>query len=288
MKLANGVLHKILGRPFVLIYAMIISLVYCVVDMVTPIIAILFGFSTMGEGDLLGTAISLLQLVLSPVFLLKALPWIVGGIVIGAFLASLILPGYFYIVYRMVEEKERHRGEFIAGLKQYFKKFFAATLTVFGLCVLFALFIAVVAIPALFTTWSVKAGKTELFGMAVLLDILTVAVMFFAFMFFRLYTFYWYPAIFSFSSCPFKNGKRIIDRHFWPLVGRWVILDVIFIAFESLFLFMRYQISLGGDENIVLTAGLFAGKFIFSTAFLSSVISFIFASFKTVRELGNE
>lgn len=283
MQLANGALNKIVNRPFILIFSSILAMIYCLVDMSNPAIAILFGFSAIGGGDILATAISLIQLMLSPSLLMKALVLIVLGIVILSPVLSLLFSGYFYILKKTVEGRPANKGEFILGTRQYFKKILKMTLLSLGLGVIFIVVMIVVFVPILFTAWSWKAGKSELFGMMVLLAVLTLGVTFFVSMFFRLYLFYWYPAAYSFESGSFRNGKRIVDSKFWTLVGRWAIIDIIFIVFELALLFARYRISISSNENTIYIALLFSFKFLFTAAFFTGVTTFIFASFETIK-----
>lgn len=282
MKLAKGALNRVVSRPFIIVFSVVLSLLYCIVDFINPLVAVIFGFSAMGEGDLLGTVISLIQLALSPALLLKAGLWIVAGVVLVALVAGLLFSGYFYILKHTLEGAPRKRGEYFEGIKKYFGRVFRTNLAVLSLSVIFLIFLIVLSIPALFVSWSWKEGKAELFGMMLLLDILTVVVVFFIFMFFRLYLSYWYPAVYSFQKGSFRMAKSIVDEKFWTLVGRWVLIDILFILVEALFLNLRYRISLGGDGGPVLISMLFAGKLVTAVVFFSTVTTFLFASFRTL------
>lgn len=282
MKLAKGALNRVVSRPFIIVFSVLLSLLYCIVDFLNPLVAVMFGVSAMGEGDLLGTVISLIQLALSPSLLLKAGLWIVAGVVLAALIAGLLFSGYFYILKNTLEDAPRKRGEYFAGIKKYFGRVFRTSLAVLSLSVVFLVFLIVLSIPALFVSWSWKEGKPELFGMMLLLDILTVVVVFFIFMFFRLYLSYWYPAVYSFQKGSFGMAKSIVDEKFWTLVGRWVLIDILFILGETLFLSLRYRQSSGGDGGPVLISMLFAGELVTVMLFFSTVTTFLFASFRTI------
>ncbi len=282
MKLAKGALNRVVSRPFIIVFSVVLSLLYCIVDFLNPLIAVIFGFSAMGEGDLLGTVISLIQLALSPALLMKAGLWIIAGVVLAALVTGLLFSGYFYILKNTLENAPRKRGEYFEGIKKYFGRIFRTNLAVLSLSVVFLVFLIVLSVPALFVSWSWQAGKAELFGMMLLLDILTVVVVFFIFMFFRLYLSYWYPAVYSFQKGSFRMAKNIVEGKFWILVGRWVLIDILFILVEVLFLNLRYRISLGGESGPVLISMLFAGKLVTAVLFFSTVTTFLFASFRTI------
>jgi len=71
--------------------------------------------------------------------------------------------------------------------------------------ILFTIFMLIVTVPAVAITRSFLGGKTELLALTVLFDLITLMVLFFGFMFFRIYMAFWYPAVFNFKTVIFQS-----------------------------------------------------------------------------------
>jgi len=112
--------------------------------------------------------------------------------------------------------------------------------------ILFTIFMLIVTVPAVAITRSFLGGKTELLALTVLFDLITLMVLFFGFMFFRIYMAFWYPAVFNFKDSYFSIGKYAADTYFWKIVVMFLKFDVAFILFEFVLIFLNSVLPVSG------------------------------------------
>lgn len=271
-------------RPFIILYFGLVMLVYYLIGRYNPLTGILYGFSSIGVGNPLDNIISFLQLVTSLAaswnVIVKAIAFSLGFLVLASLIIGLVFSGYFYILDKTAGEKPRAQGEYTKGLKNYFFKVTAISFMALLYTLLFLLFSMVVTVPAVVVTKTWQAGRPDLLLPSVILDAVTVLVLFFSFMFFRIYMFFWYPAVYNSSGKAFGEAKRAADKHFWSIVGRLMLSDVAFIIFQSLLIYTERFPVIQKPGFSVVAAILFLTNWVFKTFFFASLIAYVFTAYK--------
>ena len=123
-------------------------------------------------------------------------------------------------------------------------------------------------IPALILTKAAIAGKTGFLISAILVDFITIGVTFFGVMFIRIYMVFWFPSIFINDKGTLLKGKLLVDNYFWRLVVRFLLMDIIFIIFQT------FAVKAGTSLTFLPI------KWIFNTAFFGFNIIYMFSLFK--------
>lgn len=268
MKLVRTAVRVVVKRPFVILFLGIVTLIYSVINYYNPLFRIFFGLNALTKGDFLESVVSSLQVISDPGIIPILMGLIFGIIVAASLFCGLVFSGYFNIINNLITGKAKINGEFVSGVKKYFIRISTISFRALFLGVLFLIFMMVATVPAIVITKAASIEKPELVAAAFFLDLLTAAVLFFGFLFFRVYVFFWYPAALNNDKEFFKAGKRAADRFFWKIAGRFLIFDLIFVGFQFLFLQL-------GDSIVVFTA-----NWIFETVFLLFYITYIFYTYR--------
>ena len=116
-----------------------------------------------------------------------------------------------------------------------------------------------------------RKGK-QILPALLFVDVLTGVVLFFGLMFFRIYTFFWYPALINNEKRAFLKAKRFADKNFWKILNAIFIFDIIFVGFQMTFIKF--------DDNILFLIL----KWIFLTVFYALLTTYIFAAYKKYSE----
>lgn len=262
-------------RPFIILFLSLITLVFCTIDYINPVFNILLNLSGAMRGNFFDGFVSSLQIIFNKSFITTGLFIILGVFTFISILTALIFSGYFNVINNALDGKPKFSGEFLFGFKKYFFKVMMITLKVFILSFILILFLSVASVPAIVVTRSLAAGKSGYLFLTILIDIITIAVLFFGFMYFRIYVTFWIPAAINHEKRAFAIGKQTADSNFWGLVGAFVLFDLAFIFMQLIMLY-------GG--KMIPSIPLFAANWVFKTFFFAAFITFIFSSFKILRE----
>ena len=274
----------ILKRPFILFYFSFIMLVYCVLSyIITGGNAVLYhllaGFGLLGGGDTAENIIYIMRFAFNAIFntarITKILVYYTAFLLLFSTAASLLLSGYFYIVNNSTNSKPKEKGEYFAGLRKYYLRVIAAIFVSMLTLSLTIILIAVAAVPAVVVTSAALGNNPELVPRAVLLDLLTLFVLFFTFMFLRMYIFFWFPSIFNNERKAFKLGKRTVDSRFFQVLSHLLAFDVVFIIYQWLEIFMSNHY-----KNDLAIFVLFIVNWAFKSIFFVTLVSYVFAIYK--------
>jgi hypothetical protein len=260
-----------LKRPFVWIFMSLVMMVYCIANTYNPVIPILKGFSQLGGSSIIEGVIGILQLVLNKTLILKVLLAYGALTILLSLLAGLLLSGYLNVVNNALDGKQRFNGEFLIGIRKYFGRLFFITFRLMIIGLLFVVFLMIACVPAIVITKTAITSAPDLYIAAVIVDILTVMVLFFSVVFFETYVLFWYPAVIHNEPKPFRAGKRMADTCFWKLMLRFLAFDALFILIEAITLIL---------DNAL--AALLV-SWVLKTIFFSTLVVFVFASFKLCR-----
>ena len=267
MNILKVTIQSAARRPVIIILPAVLALVFFVLNSYNPVLPVILGISSATGGSFFDGVISALQLIMDPVVIPGIAVFLAGAVIFVSLLAGIILSGYFHILSNTLEGIGKTKSDFKAGIKKYFLKVFFISLK----STLFTGFISgimiIAAVPAIIITRAAATTRPELMPAAIFVDILTAGVLFFGFMFSRVYLFYWYPAAVKNIKKPFKYAKRLVDGHFWQIVSRFVMFDLVFAVFLSLVLI-----------TVSTVFKLFFG-WIFITIFTTMLAIYIFHSF---------
>jgi hypothetical protein len=264
----GNVIEVVIKRPFIIIFFGIFTLIYSIFDYYIPVMNIIALLNSFMTGDLFTSLVSLIQWALKLITTIKGMLFVLFAVVFISLLIGIILSGYFSIINNTLNNKSRDKGEFSEGLKKYFIRIWLVSLIGLSIAVVFILILMVAWIPALIVTKAAAAGKSGFFITALLVDFITIGVSFFGLMFLRVYLVFWIPSIFNNDKKAFSKGKYLVDTNFWSLVVRFLLLDILFIVFQSL------MINAGTSFIIVIV------KWIFNTVYFGFYITYIFSLFK--------
>jgi hypothetical protein len=271
MDILKTTVRAVKGRPFIIILPAVLILLCSVLNTYNPVLPIITGIASITGGSAIDSLVSVIQLLLDPSLMPVIVVMFVGLALLTSLFVALILSGYFNVLAKALDGLPGERGEFWQGLRRYFLRYFTISLRAVPFLLLLAAFMLVCSIPAVIVTRAVTPDKPELLIAAVFVDVLTVAVLFFAFIFSRAYIFFWYPSAMEMAKKPFSYGKRLVDGHFWGIVLRILIFDVVFVG-------IHYIISIIGSHPLQLVLG-----WLFDTAFLATLAVYVFRAFKEFR-----
>ena len=270
-------------RPFIVIFPAVITLILSLINTKNPLSSLLFGMGSVSGGNIFDTTISLLKIFFKMITNIRMLPGVIiifaASILLLSLLTAVFTSGYFYIFVNALMKKNRSRGEFITGVSKYFVRMFLISLRVISIGALFLIFIIIASVPAVVITRTLIAGKYELVFVALILDLITAGVLFFAFMTFRIYAFYWYPAALNYERKSFAAAKHLTDINFWNIMRQFAIFDFIFIVFQVLFIYVNHTFAAAENSSLFLTVAVFLANWLFKTAFFCWYITYIFTSF---------
>lgn len=273
-------------RPSILFLTLIMSFVICMVEKV--FISMFYSISMLKSGSRFDDYVNIIQFIINAVLVPKTAVRIillaVVFVVVTALILALLLSGGFNILNSAVNGKDK-KGEngFVAGVKKYFLRMI--TLNLWTLCsiILFIIYVLIASVPAVIIFDNALNGTVNIFAGA-LLSIVTFAVLFFSFAFFRQYLAFWYPSAIVYDKNHFKMAKKISNINFWTLLSRFIVFDIVVLLFDSVYIIADFslagaQIVSGMTNNILIIINI-----IFKSVFIALLICFIFSSFNICND----
>lgn len=286
MRAFQSAVQIILKRPFVFLFFGILTFALCILDYFVS--SVFISINAIGSGDIFESAVSIFQLVFNLVtdrgMIVKGALFFLGAVIVLSFVIAFAFSGCMNIINNTLDKKPKFSGEFVFGVKKYFGRIFIITLVVLGTGFLLAIFMMIASVPALVVTRSALSGRPEFFVVAVFLDIITLGVLFFGSMFYRIYILFWYPAALIYGKNAFKAGKYTADLVFWHLVSRFIVFDVIFFVFETLFIYANYIVALRETGSFFNVLAIFVVNWFFKASFFSLLAGYVFSAFKILSE----
>ena len=261
----------ILKKPFIIVFWGVLMLAINLVGYLLPVFRTLFELGSISGSNPFEALMSFIQLIYSYLSDIKIVAISVVVLVLVlisiAVISGALMSGYLFKLNNAVSKKAGRRGEFSYGVRQYFNKISLMNFNVLVIGLVILTIIVVASVPALVIT-SASTGKgREMLPTVLFVDVLTGVVLFFGLMFYRIYAFFWYPAAINNGKKPFKEAKHITNKHFWKIVLVFAIFDLVYIAFQMLFVKL--------NENIYLLAL----KWVFTSIFYA-ITTYIFTAFK--------
>lgn len=268
MKILTAACRVIIKRPFILWFFSVLALVWSLIDFYNPITPILMGFSNIGSENSFSAIVSLLQFLLDPSVILPVLLLFLGISAAAALLGGVLLSGYFFIVNNAVNGKKKYRGEFFNGVRRNFPNI---ALMIFATAILgFAtlVFFMIASVPAVVISRASSNADMKFLLTILFIGFLTITVIYFLSMFFRVYFLFWYTAVINSPKNFFQAGKQVSDRAFWKVFRVMLAFDAVFIVFQLIFFGL-------GTSFIVVPI-----KWIFRSLFYPLLLTYFFGMYK--------
>lgn len=275
-------------NPCILLFPAAVSLIWSIVLVSTPILHFLgdiFGnvsrAASAGEffASLFNNILVLLQIVLSGRMLSLRLLMIAGGILsVVSIFEGAFLSGFICALDAAAGGEKKIISNFGKGVRADFLRVTAQMIIANVFIVLYLIVMVFCSIPLVLLVYSVLLGKPELLFHTVTIGILTVFVIVMGSLFLRVNMFAWVylgiirgGGLFSYYS----SGNRIDDRTFWRLAVRFLIMDVVSIAYITAI----FAFKLSTMKVIPLEGVTFGGVllFILNWTFSAFYIFFIIA-----------
>jgi len=271
MESIGNAIGVILKRPFIIIFWAILMLICTVAGYILPVFRTLFQLNTISGSNPFETIMSFIQLVYSYMLDIKVV--IIAAVVLLLVLLSIavisgaLISGYFFKLNNAVNKKAGKKGELSHG-RQYFNKITLMNFVLLATGLIILIIIVVASVPALVITRASAGKGRDMLPAVLFVDVLTGVVLFFGLMFYRIYTFFWYPAAMNNEKRPFRQSKRIANNNFWRIVSVFVVFDIVYIISQIFFVKL--------DDNIILLLA----KWAFSSVFYAVYTTYIFAAYR--------
>ncbi|EPR13676.1 hypothetical protein [Ruminiclostridium papyrosolvens] len=282
MGIVNKAVHLIAKRPAVLLLTALLSTVVCVFEYF--FMTLFYGLTMFKTGSPFDDYVNIIQFVINTISVPETAVKIILALVIAVLAASLILglifSGCFNILYNAVEGKEKKAGsEFVQGIKKYFLRMISLNLWTICAFVIFIIYALIAIIPAaIVVDNSISGSMNPLAG--IVLSIITAAVLFFSYTFFRQYIVFWYPSAIVHDKNHFKLAKKISDSNFWSLLSKFVAFDITLVLFDILYIIANFTLANTQVVSGTINTILIVVNIVFKTIVFAILICFVFSSFK--------
>lgn len=278
MKGLAETIRPLVKRPGFTVVVSVFMLVYCWIEynFILPLVS---GFSYFSSGNVLNSIIHSIQLMFGVIFNGKNILYGLAALVFAALVMGFFMSGSMYSLNRALQEKDLSKGEFIKGVRKYFFRVFWISAKVLLLTFLFLIFVLLVAVPSIVVTNAYINGKEELFTLVLAFDLITPGVLFFAFMFFRIYMLFWYPAAVNLVGKFFSVGKYVADTCFWHMVSRMILFDAAFISLEFILVYLNHTMPIGGFYSVLRIVTMLFLNWIIKTCLVLALLVIVFARF---------
>lgn len=269
-------------RPELLLIFGIVTFLYCYIEY-KFIMPVVFGLSILRTGNIFGSIMHLIQMVLNnlsninPVYFV----FLFIAIIAVSLVVGLILSGYLNVLNSSFIDSHRVKGTFAKGIQKHYLKITRTTFLSILYSLLFMIFMVVVAVPSIVITSAAITEKPELLTVSGILNFITLAIMFFSIMFFRIYILFWYPAAINFDKKLFAKGKHAADASFWRVVASLLWFDFLFIIIQGALFIANSNLSKSESaySGVVSVVVLLFGNWIFKTVLFASIINVVFEKF---------
>ena len=262
----------ILKKPFIIIFWGVVTLIITLMGYLLPIFKIVFELMTISGSNIFESTMSFIQLIYSYVSNIKIVIICIVALLLILFsiavITAIFMSGYFFKLNNAVNKKESQKGEFSYGVRQYFNRICFMNFSLLVLGVVVFIVMAVASVPALVITSALVGKGRDMLPQVLFVDALTGFVLFFGLMFFRIYAFFWHPAVINNKEKPFKEARKVTNKHFWRIVLVFTFFDVINIAFRMIF--VKF------DSNLIFLVL----KWIFASIFYAMFTTYIFTAYR--------
>lgn len=282
MKGIGYFIRPVKKRPLLMVILGVFTFLCCYIEY-SFVMPIVFGISILKTGNIFDSIIHLIQIVLNyiPNISPTIIVYLLIGIIAVSMVIGLFLSGALNVLNSALIDSDKEKRKFAEGIQKHYLKISRITFLSILYLLLFSVFIIVVSVPAIVITGASVTEKPELLSVAYILDFITIGILFFSIMFFKIYISFWYPAAINYDKKLFAMGKRAADNSFWGILLRFLGFDILLFVFEMGLFYMNNILS--RNDSIVsdffgVVILLFV-NWIFKTVIFISIISYVFSKF---------
>lgn len=271
MKTIGNTIGIILKRPTIIIFWGIVTLIFTLGSYFIPIFKTIYEISTISGSNTLDSLMSFIQMFYGylsdykiVIIVLVLLLVIIAALSI---VSGALLSGYFYILNITINRQKRTKKDFIVGFRKHFGPVWIVTFVISLAGFFLGIFMSVASVPTLvIIRASIEKGKHMLPALLFVVA-LTGVVLFFGFMFFRIYTLFWYPALINNEKKALLKAKRFADANFWKILNTIFVFDIVFAGYQIA------SIKIGNGLAFLPL------KWMFLTAFYTLFTTYIFTAY---------
>lgn len=288
MKKLQTVIKPFLKRYDLLIIFSLITLVYCIIEYYI-FFPFILSMSIFKSGNILEIIMYVIQLSFKYLFKPKYLIYGIIGIVASGFLFGFLFSGLFYSFNNFLSKKANPedgvfnikflKSQYLNGVKRHFWRMSFISGSTVLYTILFTAFMAIASIPAIAILRGQIVGEFDFLLLAVMLTLITAVVLFFGYMFFRIYILFWYPPAFSFKRKIFAIGKKAADTYFWKIASFLLVFDIVFCLFQLILILLNSFMAGGQGIGFLRFLILILFNWVGKTVLFILLAVFVFSKF---------
>jgi len=281
MNAFRNTLYVMLKRPALLALMGLVTFAVCILVYFNPIFNLLVGMGAISGSSIFENIIYVIQFVSKPSILIKILVGIFALSVVVAILMGLIFSGFFYMTNITLYRKKASARDFFTGVRRYFVRLSIMFLIVINIIVAFVIAMLIASVPAIIITNSWMKNSHNVLAAMLFINIVTVGIIFIGFMFVRIYSLFWFPAVYNEQKNPYRTMKSMIDNCFWRIVLRFMAFDLVYILVQGSI--VAVNVSTDSSDNVVTNTVLFILSWIFNTIFFTLFNTYLFSVYKACK-----
>ena len=274
---------RIKKRPIILIFLAVMVLALCVLEQFNSFTKEFGSLKVLTEHSYLGVLSELAQKIKG----LAATPGLMAISVLVALLFLLAVSailgilnaGYAQTFYLAAADQKKKKGDFKSGINRHFLKLTFYIFFAILLSVVFFVLLLYTAVPAVMTIKLLLEGDSGVIFQMLLLCILTVAVIFFAVVFYTMYLSFLLPSLVGFKRGGVVVAFRMVNGYCWYLIPRTLLFLLIMLAWQTALLAMGYGSGSVGMGILVLCLNWIVKLFAFFF-----YLYFVFSTFLAMKD----
>jgi hypothetical protein len=231
MNLLGTTVRAVIRRPALLVVPGVVMLLVSAFNIYLPVLSLAAGIVGAADANIFEGVVALVQFMIYPEVAFLFIFAVLCLCILFSVAAGILLPWYFSMADSAVTGGKKIRCSFKDSLKKHFAVFFVISLKVSVFFVAYFIFILIACVPAFIITRAASSGDLGLILSSLIVDVITLGVVFFSLMLSRAYIIYWYPSALKKIKRPFRAGKQLADMNFWHIVSRLVVFDIVFILY---------------------------------------------------------
>lgn len=274
-------INKIKERPAMLVFLAAVTLLTSILEQYNSFTKAHGSISLLLKGNLLNTLCELAEktdtLFRTPkLFWLLFLTALLFMIALSAIL-GISYSGFFHQMLLSATERERHGKEIRTGIGRHAMQISVYFFAILASSLLFLFLLGFTLIPAILTVGLFFTGASGIFFPMLLICILTLAVDFFAILFYTMYMTFAIPSLVCFKRGGFGVSCRMVNGYCWYLLPRALLFLLLNLLLRAGLLAVHY-----GAGGITGLAVLLV-TWIIRTVFYFTYLSFAFDTFAAMK-----
>ncbi len=283
MKSISECFARVKKRPVIFLFLALTTLLFCALEQYNPFtqeygsLKSLFGRSFLGvladfaqkiAGFFSQPGTAALSILIALVIVLAV------SVVLGVLYA-----GFGQTMYCAVTDQKRKKGEFLSGISRHFGKLTVYFFLLIVMTILFIVLFIFALVPAMMTIKILFSGNSGVIFQMLLLCILTVAILYFAAVFYAMYFSFMLPSLVGFKRGGFVASLKMVNNYCWYLLPRTTLFLFLMALIRVGLFAIGYGLSVPGLSVVVLL-----GAWLLRLICLFPYLYFLFNTFVAMKE----